>query len=78
MLLTAAMFRRRLDEIQEEEDFSVTVCAVASTMFQQDGQNVSRNIGSLPGRVQTRRDERYLGAGNADGEDKVEWYFQYV
>ncbi len=64
--------------MEEEEDLCVTACVVACTMLQQQGQRVSKNIGSLPGRVHTRRDERYLGAGNAEGEDKVGWYFKYV
>ena len=36
---------------------------------------LSGNVGSLPGRVQSYRAERFLGAGNADGATRIDWYF---
>ena len=74
MVIAAAVaYHRREIELLEEESRRKLFAALAAVGGIVD--LLTGNIGSLPGRAQTLRNERFLGAGNAAGLSRVDWYF---
>ena len=73
MIVAAVAYFRREIELLEEESRCKLLAALAAAGATVD--LLAGNIGSLPGRVHTLRNERFLGAGNAAGLSRVDWYF---